>query len=89
MRFALQDRLRSERFAFGKPFVTASREVLAEMRRQLKSYRYIDKTTEHRTSRVLSGKGHGKNDDLCIAVQLLAFWPQHYFLKPSCARTLL
>jgi hypothetical protein len=59
MRFALQDRLRSERFAFGKPFVTQSGEIREEMQRQLKAYRYVDKTTDQTTKRVLTGKGHG------------------------------
>lgn len=39
MRFALQDRLRSERFAFASPFVSSSPEIREEMRRQLKAYR--------------------------------------------------
>ncbi len=78
MRVMFADKLRSERFAFAEPFIDGSENVLEELKRQLKAYKYEVKQTELCVRRVLSGKATNHNDDLCITVQMLAFWPSCY-----------
>lgn len=75
-----------ERFAFAAPFVTGTDNVQAELKEQLKAYKFVEKQAETNLRRTLTGKGGGKNDDLCIAVQMLSFWPSHYFQNAKCAR---
>jgi hypothetical protein len=89
MRFALQQLLRSERVEFAKNFVSNGVGTREEICSQLKAYRFVDKSREEDIlvkRRGLSGKGGGKNDDLSIATQMLAFWPSLYFDKPERAR---
>jgi len=89
MRFALQQLLRSEKIQFASTFTSRSAGAREEICSQLKSYRFVDrgdKTDLHAKRRCLSGKGNGKNDDLSIAIQMLAFWPTLYFDVPSRAR---
>ena len=89
MRFAMQQLLRSERIDFAKGFVSNDVGAREEICSQLKSYRFVDKGSENDLlvkRRGLSGKGAGKNDDLSIAVQMLAFWPSLYFDNPERAR---
>ena len=87
MRFVLQDKLRGERFAFAEPFVTSTNDVKEELKKQLKAYKFIEKNSEVQARRYLTGKVNGMNDDLCIAVQMLSFWPTYYFQNERCART--
>lgn len=92
MRVMLQDKLRSERFAFAKQFISDAPDIKEEIKSQLKAYRYIDKGGENEgvpKRRVLSGKGNGRNDDLAIGVQFLAFWPSFYFQNQRCAKHLV
>ncbi len=89
MRFALQQFLRSERVHFETSFASKTVGMREEICSQLKAYRFVDKGREEDLlvrRRGLSGKHGGKQDDLCIALQLLAFWPNFYFDKPSRAR---
>tara|TARA_Y100000389_G_scaffold167628_1_gene172903 strand:+ start:273 stop:788 length:516 start_codon:yes stop_codon:yes gene_type:complete len=89
MRFALQQFLRSERVHFAKRFVSKTVGAREELCSQLKAYRFVDKGREDDLlvrRRGLSGKHGGKLDDLCIALQLLAYWPNFYFDKPQRAR---
>lgn len=89
MRFALQQLLRSERVEFASSFVSNAVGTREEICSQLKAYRFVDKNKEEDVMvrrRGLSGKGGGKNDDLSIAAQMLAFWPSLYFDKPDRAR---
>lgn len=91
MRFALQQLLRSERVEFAKSFHSKTVGTREEICAQLKAYRFVDKNREEDIlvkRRALSGKGGGKNDDLSIAVQMLAFWPSFYFDNPARAREL-
>ena len=46
MRFMLQDKLRGERFAFAAPFVTCTDNVQAELKEQLKAYKFVEKQAE-------------------------------------------
>jgi len=89
MRFALQQLLRSESVRFLSNFISNTPGAKEEICSQLKAYRFVDRGTENDLMvkrRGLSGKGTGKNDDLCIAIQMLAFWPSIYFDKPHRAR---
>jgi hypothetical protein len=89
MRFAMQQLLRSDRVEFSSSFVSSSVDVKTEICSQLKAYRFVDKSHDDDVMvkrRALSGKGGGKNDDLSIAVQMLAYWPSLYFDKPARAR---
>ena len=89
MRFALQQLLRSERVHFAETFVSKTLGMKEEIVSQLKAYRFVDKGREEDVMvrrRGLTGKVGGKQDDLCIALQLLAYWPTFYFDKPSRAR---
>jgi len=89
MRFAAQQLLRGGRIHFEKNFVTKAVGMREEICMQLKSYRFVDKGREEDLMvrrRGLSGKQGGKNDDLCIALQMLAFWPSFYFDNTDRAR---
>lgn len=89
MRFAMQQLLRSERVSFASSFESKTDGMKEEICRQLKAYKFVDKNKEDDTvvkRRTMSGKGGGMNDDLSIATQMLAFWPQIYFDNPDRAR---
>lgn len=89
MRFATQQLLRSERVSFASSFESKTDGMKEEICRQLKAYKFVDKNKEDDTvvkRRTMSGKGGGMNDDLSIATQMLAFWPQIYFDNPERAR---
>jgi hypothetical protein len=89
MRFALQQLLRAEKVHFLDSFVSSAPGAKEDICSQLKAYRFVDRGTENDLMvkrRGLSGKGTGKNDDLCIAIQMLAFWPSFYFDNPNRAR---
>jgi hypothetical protein len=89
MRFALQQLLRSERVYFASSFESKTIGMQSEICAQLKAYKFIDKNREEDVivkRRTMSGKGGGMNDDLSIATQMLAFWPQIYFDNPDRAR---
>jgi hypothetical protein len=89
MRFALQQLLRAEKVLFLSKFISSTAGAKEEVCGQLKSYRFVDRGTENdllTKRRGLSGKGTGRNDDLCIAIQMLAFWPSFYFDNPNRAR---
>jgi hypothetical protein len=89
MRFALQQLLRSEKVHFSSQFVSQTRGAKEQICAQLKAYRFVDRGSERddiTKRRGLSGKGGGKNDDLSIATQMLAFWPSMYFDNPTRAR---
>jgi hypothetical protein len=89
MRFAMQQLLRSERVEFSSRFVSTDIGTKEELCSQLRAYRFVDKSGEDDVivkRRALSGKGGGKNDDLSIAAQMLAFWPSLYFDNPDRAR---
>ena len=89
MRFALQQLLRSEKVHFNSNFISNTPGAKEEICGQLKSYRFVERGSENdllTKRRGLSGKGSGKNDDLCIAIQMLAFWPSFYFDNTNRAR---
>jgi len=89
MRFALQQLLRSEKVQFADQFTSKTVGMREEICSQLKSYRFVDKGREEDLMvkrRGLSGKQGGKNDDLSIATQMLAYWPSFYFDHPDRAR---
>ena len=89
MRFAMQQLLRSERVFFAASFESKTDGMKEEICRQLKAYKFVDKNREDDIivkRRTMSGKGGGMNDDLSIATQMLAFWPQIYFDNPDRAR---
>ena len=91
MRFALQQLLRSEKVLFSNQFVSQARGAKEQICSQLKAYKFVEKGTEKdeiTKRRGLSGKAGGKNDDLSIATQMLAFWPSMYFDNPNRARVM-
>ena len=89
MRFSLQQLLRSEKIKFFNSFLSLNVDTKASICSQLKAYRYVNKGSDDDVMpkrRALTGKASGKNDDLSIALQLLAFWPSFYFDNPNRAR---
>lgn len=90
MRFAMQQLLRSERVFFSSSFDSKTDGMKEEICAQLKAYKFVDKNKVDDVMvkrRTMSGKGGGMNDDLSIATQMLAFWPQFYFDNPERGRT--
>jgi hypothetical protein len=89
MGFALQQFLRAEKVHFNSHFISNTPGAKEEVCGQLKSYRFVDRGSENdllTKRRGLTGKGSGKNDDLCIAIQMLAYWPSFYFDNTNRAR---
>lgn len=78
MRLALATLLRVRSVHFSEPFVSRLPDAREKLTTQLRGYRFEVKETKNslRPSKVtLTGKGVGKSDDLCIAMNMLAFWP--------------
>jgi hypothetical protein len=91
MRVDLSRLLRTDKFKISRSFFSNLAETKGEMCKQLMDYRmeFTPATMSGRPAKIVySGKGHGKNDDLAIVVQLLCFWPATYFTDPvnSCIR---
>jgi hypothetical protein len=90
MRFAMQQLLRAEKNHFLSNFVSSIPGAREEICGQLKGYRFVDRGSENDLMvkrRGLSGKSQGKQDDLCIAIQMLAFFPSFFFDNNNRART--
>ena len=88
MRLSMSHLLRTETITFADIFVSQSLNVLSEICQQLKNYKYTYKEAVNEvgvTKPKLSGKGGSCNDDLCISIQMLAFWST-YCLDRSMAR---
>jgi hypothetical protein len=89
MRFATQQLLRSGHMRFASTFVSSATGTQEDICSQLKAYKFVDTGNPDdivMKRRKLSGKGGGKNDDLSIALQMLAYWPSMYFDQPTRAR---
>jgi len=87
MRLALQALLRAEKVAFYARFRSQSVGARAELCCQLRRYQYCwREPSDHFGAgrRVLTGKTGGANDDLCIVMQMLAFWPEYAMRNKNC-----
>lgn len=79
MRISLATLLRLKAVHYAEPFVSRSRDMRDKITTQLRGYRYDVKESGNPNApkrQILTGKGPGKNDDLCITLNMLAFWPQ-------------
>lgn len=84
-RVDVQRLLRTEALRFVDRFVSGDGAVLEEMRKQLLNFRFV--YTERPNGAVkaaLSGKGMGRNDDMAMALMLLAYWSAYSLATPTC-----
>eukprot|EP00854_Cymbomonas_tetramitiformis_P000604 gene603-1018_t len=93
MRHELQRLLRERRICLSKEVSTSRPGDVVEMTKQLKRCEYIYKPTSSAVAqerkRMISGKLNGQNDDIAIALMLLAYWSAHYInTNGTCAVSL-
>ncbi|KAK3240393.1 hypothetical protein CYMTET_14293 [Cymbomonas tetramitiformis] len=83
MRHELQRLLREDKVAFASDARFSRDGDRAELLNQLRRCEYIYKPTIDSATkarrRVISGKMNGKNDDMAVAMMMLAYWPVHYY----------
>jgi hypothetical protein len=81
MRVEFSRLLRCNAVHFSEPFCSSAPDMRGTIVDQLKNYRLIIKegTETAGPKFALSGKTYGKSDDVCIAVQILAWWPHTFF----------
>lgn len=78
MRLALATLLRVRSVHLAEPFISRLPDAREKLVDQLRGYRFEVKETKSTlkpSKVVLTGKGVGKSDDLCIAMNMLAFYP--------------
>ncbi|KAK3246110.1 hypothetical protein CYMTET_44331 [Cymbomonas tetramitiformis] len=82
MRHELQRLLRERRICLSADIVTSRPGDVTEMTKQLRRCEYIYKPVSSASvqerKRMISGKVNGQNDDVAIALMLLAYWSAHY-----------
>ena len=86
-RVDVQRLLRTEvlRFTEDAVFLSSNGRILEELREQLLAFKYVYTERPNGTVKAaLSGKGYGKNDDLVMALMLLAYWSAYSLSTPSC-----
>ena len=86
-RVDVQRLLRTEglRFTEDDVFMSGNARVLPELREQLLGFKYVYSERPNGTVKAsLSGKGYGKNDDMVMALILLAYWSAYSLATPSC-----
>jgi hypothetical protein len=86
-RVDVQRLLRTEalRFTYDHEFISGNAGILPELREQMLNFKYV--YTERPNGSIkaaLSGKGFSKNDDLVMAMMLLAFWSAYSMTTPTC-----
>ena len=77
------------RIAFAEDFVSQSIGMKGVICTQMRNYKFEFKPPTDAFSRprmTLSGKGTGSNDDLCIVLQMLAFWGPVYYQHPRSVK---
>lgn len=80
-RIDLQRLLQQNKVRFAQTFVSILTTTRDDICQQLRDYKYEIKTPRDEFGSykvILTGKGANKNDDLAIALNLLAFWPLAY-----------
>ncbi|KAK3249308.1 hypothetical protein CYMTET_41253 [Cymbomonas tetramitiformis] len=90
MRHELQRLLRERRICLATDVSTSRPGDVTEIAKQLKRCEYIYKpsssTAAQERKRMISGKVNGQNDDVAIALMLLAYWSAHYInTNGNCA----
>lgn len=79
MRLSMQTLLRNRNVRFADTFKSQTPGMKQALVAQLRQYRYETKQAPDlffgTNKTTLTGKSHGKNDDLAICTQMLAFWP--------------
>ena len=88
MRISLQQLLRAEKIMFASNFFSQNPSTKGEICEQLKNYRYFDKVGAVQNKKILTGKINGKNDDLCITMCMLSYWPHLFFANENTFRRL-
>ena len=86
-RVDVQRLLRTEalRFLHDGDFISSDARVLEELREQMLAFKYVYTEKANGTVKAaLSGKGFSKNDDLVMALMLLAFWSAYSMTTPTC-----
>lgn len=83
--------LDTERLALWAGFVSGTPGMRGTLAAQLRNYKYETKDARDvfgDSKVILTGKASGVNDDLCICLQMVVFWSQAHFQKPSSVVTL-
>lgn len=73
------------RFTEDAVFMSGNARMLQDLREQLLAFKYV--YTERPNGSIkaaLSGKGFSKNDDLVMALMLLAYWSAYSLSTPTC-----
>jgi hypothetical protein len=77
------------RFLFDHEFITGptsgDETIVQKIRNQLLAFKYVYSERPNGVIKAaLSGKGFGKNDDLVMAIMLVAFWSAYALSTPTC-----
>jgi len=83
-RVDVQRMLRTETLRFTDRFLSGTNNILEDVRTQLIAYKFVySERPNGAVKAALSGKGFGRNDDMAMAVMLMAYWSAYVVSTPT------